>query len=229
MSQKVNPISYRLGITKTWNSKWFSNKGKYRKYLLEDIKLRNYVNEKLKNAGVASCEIERGPQILKLNIYSSRPGIIIGRAGSGIEELKKEVEKFLNKNTKVEVNITEIKNPEENALLMAQMIAEQIEKRISYRRVIKRLIDRASQSRDVKGIKIMVSGRLDGSEIAREEWEAYGKIPLQTLRADVDFATYKAHTTYGVIGIKVWIYKGEVFEGDDKKKSSEASEEEKLK
>jgi len=217
MGQKVSPISFRIGFNKTWNSKWFSGPQKYRNYFLQDIKLKQFIFQKLKNAGVAICEIERGPEIIKLNIWSSRPGIIIGRAGKGIEELKKELLKLIPKKINLEVNITEIRNPEENAALVAQMIAEQIEKRIPYRRAMKRAIDRSMQSKNVKGIKIMISGRLDGVEIARSEWLAQGKIPLQTLRADIDFAKAEAHTTYGVVGIKVWIYKGEVFDSQKSK------------
>lgn len=213
MGQKVNPISFRLGVSKTSSSKWFSHdKKRYREYLLSDIQLKKVVLGKLKNAGVARCEIERSPQLVKLVIYSSRPGIIIGRNGVGIEELKKELKKKVSKNEKIEINIQEVKNPESNAMLVAQMLAEQIEKRISYRRAMKRALDRSYQSPEVKGIKIMISGRLDGAEIARTEWLAKGMIPLQTLRADIDFAKTEAYTTYGVVGIKVWIYKGEVFE-----------------
>lgn len=212
MGHKVNPISLRVGINKTWNSKWFSIGNKYKDYFLEDINIRKFIRNKLKNAGISKCEIERGPQVLKVNIYSSRPGIIIGRSGVGVEELKKDIKGIIsNKKLKVEINIKEIKKPEENAAIVAQIIAEQIEKRISYRRVLKKAIDRSIQSERVEGIKIMVAGRLDGVDIARREWLSEGKIPLHTLRANVDFAKYKAHTTYGVIGIKVWIYKGEVF------------------
>lgn len=212
MGHKVNPIGLRIGINKTWNSKWFSRGNKYRKYFLEDVKIREFIYKKLKNAGVARCEIERGPGILKVNIYSSRPGIIIGRSGVGVEELKKDIKGLISdKKLKVEININEIKKPEENANVVAQIIAEQIEKRISYRRVLKKAIERSMQSGNVEGIKVMVAGRLDGVDIARREWLSEGKIPLHTLRANVDFAKYNAHTTYGVIGIKVWIYKGEVF------------------
>lgn len=218
MGHKINPISFRLGINKTWHSKWFASGKKYRDYFLEDVKLRDFINKKLKTAGVASVHIERGPQVVKINIYSSRPGIIIGRSGVGVEELKKEAKKIISSNkSKIEVNIREIKSPEENAALVAQIIAEQLEKRISYRKVLKKSIERSMQSRDVEGIKVMVAGRLGGVDIARTEWLAEGKIPLHTMRANVDFAKYNAHTTYGVIGIKVWIYKGEVF----KKKKEE--------
>jgi len=221
MGHKINPISFRLGINKTWHSKWFASGKKYRDYLLEDIKLKEFIANKLKNAGVASCQIEREPQTVKINIYSSRPGIIIGRSGVGIEELKKDAKKIISsKKSKIEVNIKEIKNPEENAALVAQIIAEQIEKRISYRKVLKKAIEKSMQSRDVEGVKVMVSGRLGGVDIARTEWLSEGKIPLHTMRANVDFAKYKAYTTYGIVGIKVWIYTGEVFKKSKNKVKS---------
>jgi len=220
MGHKINPISFRLGINKTWTSKWFASGKKYRDYLLEDIKLRNFINKKLKNAGVAGCEIERGPQAVKINIYSSRPGVIIGRSGVGVEELKKDAQKIIfSKKAKIEVNIREIKSPEENARLVAQNIAEQLEKRISYRKVLKKSMEKSMQSRNIQGIKAMVAGRLGGVDIARTEWLSLGKIPLHTLRANVDFAKYVAQTTYGVIGVKVWLYKGEVFNKDKSKQS----------
>lgn len=222
MGQKISPISFRVGVIKTWNSKWFSDAKKYRNYFLQDIQLRRYISKKLRNMGISACEIERGPQAIKLNIWSSRPGVIIGRAGKGIEELKKELSKLTPKKVNLEVNISEIRNAEENAALVAQTIAEQIEKRIPYRRAMKRALDRSMQSKNVRGIKVMIAGRLDGTEIARSEWLAKGKIPLQTLRANIDFAKAEAHTTYGTVGIKVWIYKGEVFE--EKRKMQNAKE-----
>ena len=213
MGHKINPISFRLGINKTWQSKWFASGKKYRDYLLEDVKLKDFIASKLKNAGVASCQIERGPQSVKINIYSSRPGIIIGRSGVGVEELKKDAKKIISsKKSKIEINIKEIKNTEENATLVAQIIAEQIEKRISYRKVLKKAIEKTMQSRNVEGVKVMVAGRLGGVDIARTEWLSEGKIPLHTMRANVDFAKYRAHTTYGIVGVKVWIYTGEVFD-----------------
>lgn len=212
MGHKINPIGLRIGINKTWQSKWFANGKKYRDYFLEDIKLKKFIKNKLKNAGVARCEIERDPQAVKINIYSSRPGVIIGRSGVGVEELRKEAKRMIaSKKAKVEINIKEIKKPEENAALVAQNVAEQIEKRMSYRKVMKKTMERSFQSGNVEGIKVMVAGRLNGVDIARKEWLSSGKIPLHTLRANVDFAKYKAHTTYGVIGVKVWLYKGEVF------------------
>lgn len=215
MGQKVSPIGFRLGINKTWSSKWFSDKEKYRINFLNDLKIEKFILNKLKSAAVSKVEIERSHQAIKINIYSSRPGIIIGRGGSGVDELKKEIEKIVNE--KVNINIQEIKNPEGNASIVGHVMAEQLEKRISFRRVMKQAIDRAMSSPGVKGIKIMVSGRLDGSDMSRREWLAEGNMPLHTIRADIDFAKERAYTTYGVVGIKVWVYKGEIFNKDEKK------------
>jgi len=214
MGHKISPTSFRLGITTDWQSKWFSdNKKKYRQSFLTDIKLRNFIKNKLRNAGLALCEIERQADKIKIILHSSRPGVIIGRAGVGIDSLKKELQsKVLKKDkSKIEISIQEIKNPESNAAILSQIIAEQIEKRISYRRVAKKALEKAIESPGVLGVKIMIGGRLDGTEIARTEWFAKGKLPLHTLRADIDFAKAEAYTTYGVVGIKVWIDKGEVF------------------
>jgi small subunit ribosomal protein S3 len=211
MGHKVSPISFRIGGIRTWDSKWFSGKGKYRKNFINDLKIRDFVLKRLKNAAVSKVEIERSPRALTLNIYSSRPGIIIGRGGTGVDDLKKEIKKRTNRSVDVNVNIQEIKHPEGDAAIIAYVIAEQLEKRISFRRVMKQAIDRAMKSPGVRGMKVMVSGRLDGAEMSRKEWLAEGNMPLHTLRADVDHAKAEAYTTYGVIGVKVWVYKGEVF------------------
>lgn len=211
MGQKVSPISFRLGGLRTWSSKWFSDGRKYREYLIEDIKLRKLIANKLKNAALSKIEIERSPQSVSFNLYSSRPGIIIGRGGVEVEELKKEIAKHVKQGVKVDVNIKEIRDSESDAATVAFLIAEQIEKRISFRRVLKRTLERSMQSSKVKGMKIMVAGRLDGADMSRTEWVGNGKLPLHTIRADIDYAKKNAYTTYGVIGIKVWIYKGEVF------------------
>ncbi|MEW6407399.1 MAG: 30S ribosomal protein S3 [Patescibacteria group bacterium] len=211
MGQKVNPISFRLGVIKNWPSKWFSdNKRKYRNFFLSDVKIRKFLEKKLKNSALALVEIERQADKAKIILHSSRPGMIIGRAGIGIESLKKELQKIIPK-IKFEIILREVKEPESNAAILTQTIVEQIEKRIGYRRAAKKAIERASESAGVLGVKIMISGRLDGVEIARQEWFARGKLPLHTLRADVDFAKAQAYTTYGTVGIKTWIYKGEVF------------------
>jgi len=213
MGQKVSPISFRLGGIKTWSSRWFSEKKKYRDNFINDLKIREFILKKLKTAAVSRVEIERSPQAITLNVYSSRPGIIIGRGGAGVEELKKEVQRIVSNKGKVNININiqEIKDPESDAAVIAQTIAEQLEKRVSFRRVMKQTIDRSMKSATVKGIKVMLAGRLDGAEMSRREWLAEGRMPLHTLRADIDFVKEEANTTYGIIGIKVWIYKGEVF------------------
>lgn len=220
MSHKVHPFSFRIGTIFDWKSKWL-NKKNYSKYLKQDWDLRNFIKKKVSGAGVKEILIERSADLINIIIHSSRPGIIIGRGGAGIEELKKAIEARLKPSkqklptgqAKIEVRleIQELKSPQTHAQLIAQNLASELERRIPYRRALKRTLDRVSQERDVKGAKILVSGRLNGAEIARREWLSYGKIPLGTLRADIDFAESRAHTTYGVVGVKVWIYKGEIF------------------
>lgn len=213
MGQKVNPVSLRIGGIKTWKSRWFlDNKRKYREQFIEDIRLRDFITKKLKNAAISRIEIERSRGAIKFIIFTSRPGIIIGRGGTGIEDLRKELQRRIaSKGVKIDIEVNEVKDPEADAAIVAHLMAEQIQKRISFRRVMKRAIDRSMQSKNVKGIKVMLSGRLDGSEMSRREWLSEGKMPLHNLRADIDFGQTVAYTTYGVIGIKVWIYKGEVF------------------
>lgn len=212
MGQKVNPISFRTGIIRDWQSKWFfDNKKEYREFLLEDLKIRRFLEKKLKNASLALCEIERERDIIKINLYSSRPGVIIGRGGAGIEDLKKEVEEQVKRKVRIEINIQEVRNPEASAAIMARFLADQIEKRMPFRRASKKILEKIMEAAGVYGAKIKIAGRLDGSEIARSEGFSKGKLPLHTLRADVDFAKVEAHMTYGTIGIKIWIYKGEVF------------------
>ncbi|MBU1178336.1 30S ribosomal protein S3 [Patescibacteria group bacterium] len=211
MAQKVSPIGFRLGGVKGWHSRWFSEKKKYRDNFISDLKIRELVLDKLKTASVARVDIERSPRAVTLNIYSSRPGIIIGRGGAGIEELKKHVSKIVTYPSKININIHEIKDAESDAAVIAQSMAEQLEKRVSFRRVMKQAVDRALKSSQAKGIKVMVAGRLDGADMSRREWLAEGRMPLHTLRADIDFIRYEANTTYGVVGIKVWVYKGDIF------------------
>ena len=216
MTHKIDPLVFRLGITKgvDWKSKWF-NKKKYADNLKQDFEIREFIEKKLANAAVEKVVIERSTNLITITVFSGRPGVIIGRGGMGAEELKKELKEKVGEKVEVRLNIQEIKNPETNAQLIAKNIAQQLEKRIPFRRVLKLTIDRVAQSKEVKGIKIAVSGRLDGSEMARREWLKRGRIPLQTLRADIDYAKANAYTIYGVIGIKVWIYRGEVFEGKE--------------
>lgn len=215
MGQKVNPKAFRLGGLVTWNSQWFSKKN-YRRFLQQDVELRDYILKELKEAAVEKVIIERSPNLINIIIHTARPGIIIGRGGEGIELLKRTLKNKLKQDIRLEIQ--EIRNPDASAKLVAQNVAEQLSRRIPFRRVLKQTIDRVSQNKEVEGIKIAVAGRLDGSEMSRREWLSKGKIPLHTLRADIDFGKAEAQTTYGVIGIKVWIYKGEVF--DQEKKQS---------
>ena len=207
MGQKVNPHGLRIGIIKDWDTKWYAGVKDFSSFLVEDVKLRRFIKEKLYIAGIARIEIERAANKIKINIHTAKPGIVIGKQGSGIEALRKELEKFTGKS--VLLNITEIKSPELNAQLVAENIAAQLEKRISFRRAMKQAMSRAMKF-GAKGIRTCCSGRLGGAEIARIEHYAEGTIPLQTLRADIDYGFAEANTTYGKIGVKVWIYKGEV-------------------
>lgn len=218
MGHKVNPISFRIGTLQTWRSKWYANKKDYRHLLRKDIEVKKYLREKLRNAALSRIEIERTPRVIAINIFSSRPGIIIGRGGSGIEELKKDIAKMLQEKIKIDINIKEIRKPETDAQIVGFLIAEQMEKRVAFRRVIKQSLERVKQNKEIKGAKIMVAGRLDGADMSRREWVGYGKVPLHTIRADIDYAAFEARTTYGIVGIKVWLYKGEVFDTDKNKK-----------
>jgi len=211
MGQKTSPTLFRVGINKDWLSHWFGHK-KYVKYLKDDVAIRDFLNKHLKNAAVDRVELERGTDAVSVLIYTARPGLIIGRGGTGAEELKLSIQQLLKKKVSVRVEIQEIKSPEASAAIMAESIADQIEKRIPYRRVMKQTISKIMGSKGVGGVKIQIGGRLDGAEIARSEHLEQGNLPLQTLRADIDFARATAMTTYGTVGVKVWIYKGEKFD-----------------
>lgn len=216
MGHKVHPYSFRIGKIRDWKSRWFSRK-EYSAILAQDIKLREFINQKLSRAGVELIEIERTANALKIIIKSARPGLVIGRGGGGVDQLKKEIQKIIQKSNtqdaklEVKLDIEEIRDPNSRAAIVASDMAAQIEKRMPYRRVMKQSLDKIMQNREIKGARIMVKGRLNGAEIARKEWLKQGQIPLSTLRADVDYSTATAYTTYGTIGIKVWIYKGEIF------------------
>ena len=210
MGQKVHPNGIRLGINKTWSSRWFS-KSEYTKLLHEDLKIKSYVEKKLKNASISKINIERAAKKLRLSIYSSRPGIIIGKKGADIETLKKDLSKMSN--LEVFLDIKEIRKPEVEAKLVAENIATQLEKRISFRRAMKKAVQSAMRLW-AKGVKVVCSGRLGGAEIARTEKYHEGSVPLHTLRGDIDYATAEAETTYGICGIKVWINKGEILMKD---------------
>ena len=208
MGQKVNPVGFRLGINRGWDSVWYAKKKDFGNYLIEDFKIRDYIKKNVVNSGVSKVMIERTSNKCYVTIYTSRPGFVIGKKGADIEKIKKNIQKITE--SEVNVNIKEIKKPELNAYLVAENIAQQLVKRIAYRRAMKRAMQSAMRL-NAKGIKVMVSGRLAGNEIARSEWLREGSIPSHTLRANIDYSTAEALTTYGIIGIKVWIYKGEVF------------------
>jgi len=207
MGQKVNPHGLRIGIIKDWDTKWYANDKNFSEYLVEDFKIRKFIKNKLYSAGISRIEIERAANKVKINVHAAKPGLIIGKGGAGIEELRKQLEKMTQKN--ILINITEIKVPELDAQIVAENIASQLEKRIFFRRAMKQAMARAMRL-GAKGIKTAVSGRIAGAEIARTEHYHEGTIPLQTLRADIDYGFAEANTTYGKLGVKVWIYKGEV-------------------
>ena len=215
MAQKVHPKIFRIGVNKTWSSKWFSKKD-FGEFLRQDERIRKTIKKKYKTGGVALIGIARTANALTVSIHTSRPGVIIGRGGMGVEELKRELTKLLgNPKTALRVEIEEVDHPELNAELIVQSVIEQIEKRIPFRRVLKQTIERVKRA-GAKGIKIMLAGRLNGAEIARTEALHAGSIPLHTLRADVEYSRGAAHTTYGTIGVKVWVYKGEIFSEEKK-------------
>ena len=220
MGQKVNPIGLRLGINRGWDSVWFSKKREYGKFLIEDFKIREYVKKNVVNSGVSKVVIERTSKKCIISIYTSRPGFVIGKKGSDIDKIKQKLSKISS--TEVSLNIKEIKKPELNAYLVAENIAQQLVKRISYRRAMKRSMQSCIRLGS-KGIKVSISGRLGGNEIARTEWLRDGSIPSHTLRADIDYAEAEALTTYGIIGIKVWIYKGEVFAKEFSQETNKAT------
>ena len=210
MGQKVHPIGFRLGVSKDWVSKWYAEGKDYAKYLYKDFEVREYIRKKLKNASVSKILIERPRNGAQITIFTSRPGVVIGRKGEDIEALKKEVSKILGVQTSI--NIEEIRRPELDAYLVAESIAQQIEKRTAFRRAMKRAVG-GTMRLGASGIKVSIAGRLNGAEIARTEWYREGRVPLHTLRADIDYGLAEANTTYGVIGIKVWIFKGENLNG----------------
>jgi small subunit ribosomal protein S3 len=210
MGQKVNPNGFRLGVNRTWSSRWFS-KSNYAKFLHQDLEIKSYVEKKLKNASIAKINIERAAKKIRISIFSSRPGIIIGKKGADIEDLKNKLTKLSN--LEVFLDIKEIRKPEVEAKLVAENIATQLEKRVSFRRAMKKSVQ-SSMRLGAKGVKVLCSGRLGGAEIARNEKYNEGSVPLHTLRSDIDYATAEAETTYGIVGIKVWINKGIILKKD---------------
>ena len=207
MGQKVHPNGIRVGVIKDWNSKWYADSKNFGDYLVEDHKIREYVKKKLFISGISKIEIERTAKFVKVNVYTAKPGLVIGKGGNLSEALKAELEKMINK--EVNLNIVEVKNIDTDAQLVAESIANQLERRISFRRAMKQAMQKAMKA-GALGIKTAVSGRLGGADMARTEFYKEGTIPLQTLRADIDYGFYEADTTYGKIGVKVWIYKGDV-------------------
>ena len=218
MGQKVNPHGLRIGIIKDWDTKWYANDKNFSSYLVEDVQIRKFIKKKLYISGISRIEIDRAANKVKINVNTAKPGLVIGKGGQGIEELRKEIEKMTGKS--VLINITEIKSPEMDAQLVAENIASQLEKRISFRRAMKQAMSRTMKL-GAKGIKTACAGRLGGAEIARTEHYHEGTIPLQTLRADIDYGFAEADTTYGKIGVKVWIYKGEVLPAVKREKKAE--------
>ncbi|MFO1089854.1 MAG: 30S ribosomal protein S3 [Hyphomicrobiales bacterium] len=211
MGHKVNPVGLRLGINRTWDSRWYANRGDYGRLLHEDMKIRKYLKEQLKQAGVARVVIERPHKKCRVTIHSARPGVVIGKKGADIEKLRRDIAKMTD--SEVHLNIVEVRKPEIDATLVAENIAQQLERRIAFRRAMKRAVQSA-QRMGADGIKITCSGRLGGAEIARTEWYREGRVPLHTLRADIDYGTATAVTAYGTNGVKVWIFKGEILEHD---------------
>lgn len=217
MGQKVNPVGLRIGIIRDWESKWYAGKD-FGTLLMEDVKIREYLKQKLKDSAVSHIEIERAANRVNVTIHTAKPGMVIGKGGSEVEAIRQHISKMSGK--KVHINISEIKNPDLDAILVAESIAQQLERRVSFRRAMKQSIQRTMRS-GAKGIKTAVSGRLGGAEIARSEGYSEGTVPLHTLRADIDYGTAEAHTTYGRIGVKVWIYRGEVLPVAKKKAAQE--------
>lgn len=223
MGQKVHPIGIRLGISADWNSTWYAGNEDYANYLNDDIKVREYLKKELAHASVSKIHIDRPAKAVVITVHSARPGIVIGKKGEDIERIRKAVAPMLGLNiNNVKINIAEIRKPELDAQLVAESVAQQLERRVMFRRAMKRVLTNTMRL-GAQGVKISVSGRLNGAEIARREWYHDGRVPLHTLRADIDYGVAEAHTTYGVIGIKVWICNGEVFDLDQKRDQSRAN------
>ena len=209
MGQKVNPNGFRLGISKKQNANWYAQGKDFSSNLIQDLKVREFINKRLKNSSISKVELERNADTFIVNIHTARPGIIIGKRGEEIENLKKKIEKIVKSTT--QINIKEVKKPDLDAKILAEGVAQQLEKRVMFRRAMKRTVQSALRQ-SAKGVRIEVSGRLNGAEIARTEWYREGRVPLHTLRADIDYGTAEALTTYGIIGVKVWVYRGEISE-----------------
>ena len=213
MGQKVHPKGLRIGIIRDWDSRWFANKKNFAELLAEDVRLRDYIKKNLKDTGVSRIEIERAANRVKITIHTAKPGMVIGRGGTGVDKLRLQLEQLTGR--QVHVNIVEVRQPDLDAQLVAENIASQLERRISFRRAMKQSMARTMRQ-GAKGVKVMVSGRLGGAEMSRTEWSAEGSVPLHTLRADIDYGFAEAYTTFGQIGVKVWIYKGEILPDEAK-------------
>jgi small subunit ribosomal protein S3 len=213
MGQKVHPVGLRLGITRTHKSRWFSEPKTYPLLLEEDYKIRTYITKNLESAGIADIEIERKADQVEISIRTARPGVVVGRGGAGIDKLRTELEQFLGRKS-VRINVQEVARVDAEPSLIGDYIVSQLERRVAFRRVMRQAIQRAQRA-GIQGIKLMVSGRLNGAEIARSEWAREGRVPLHTLRADVDYAERRAKTIYGIIGVKVWVFRGEILPGQE--------------
>ena len=220
MGHKVNPTGFRLGVTTDWASRWYAQGASYRDYLMTDLKVRDFIRKKLASASVARVQIDRLARTARITVHSARPGIVIGKKGEDIENLRAEVSRMMG--IPVHLSVEEVRKPELDSTLVAESVAQQLEKRVMFRRAMKRAVQNAMRL-GAGGIKINVSGRLNGAEIARSEWYREGRVPLHTLRADIDYGTAEAQTTYGIIGVKVWIFKGEVFERDEQAGTQDAA------
>nr|QCI06012.1 ribosomal protein S3 [Delesseria sanguinea] len=208
MGQKIHPSGFRIGITQKHKSSWFSQMRSYSKLIQEDYEIRSYINQTLAKANISLINIERKLDQVEIDIHTARPGLVLGKMGTGIESIRINLAKKINLNHKIRINVIEITEPDREAILLADWIAQQLEKRIAFRRAVRQAIQRAQKS-NIKGIKIQIGGRLNGAEIARKEWVREGRVPLQTLRADIDYAYTRAQTIYGILGVKVWLFKGE--------------------
>jgi len=214
VGQKIHPIGFRLGITQEHRSRWFADTKRYPEILQEDHKIRQYVDKNLSNAGISGVRIERKADQIDIEIHTARPGVVVGRGGSGIESLRTGLQQDLGSNRQIRINVVEVARVDADAELIAEYIVQQLERRVSFRRVVRQAIQRAQRA-DVQGIKIQVSGRLNGAEIARTEWTREGRVPLHTLRANIDYSYRTAQTIYGILGVKVWVFKGEVIPGQE--------------
>jgi small subunit ribosomal protein S3 len=212
VGQKIHPTGFRLGITQEHRSRWYADSSRYPELLQEDFKIRHYVRKNLSNAGIAGIRIERKADQIDLELRTARPGVVVGRGGSGIEALRVGIQKDLGGDRPIRINVIEVAKVDAEAALIAEYIAQQLERRVSFRRVVRQTIQRAQRA-GIEGIKIQVAGRLNGAEIARSEWTREGRVPLHTLRADIDYAYYTASTVYGILGVKVWVFKGEIIPG----------------